>query len=62
MTEPRDGGSRDGERIDLDNEQDRHFWLSELEVSAEELRQAVEAVGAEANVVRAYLAKRFTRF
>ena len=62
MTKPQDRGSRDEERIDLDNEQDVRFWMSELEVSNETLRDAVNAVGARAHDVRAHVAGRFTRF
>jgi len=62
MTQPQDRGSRDGERIDLDDAQDVSFWTSELETSKEELQTAVESVGASAGKVRAYLAARFTRF
>ncbi len=62
MTELRDRGSRDGESINLDDAQDVRFWMSELEVNEENLRAAIEQVGARAKDVRAYLATRFTRF
>jgi hypothetical protein len=62
MAEPQDRGSRDGEYIDLANEQDVRFWTSELEVSSDDLREAIEAVGARAKDVRARLAGRYTRF
>jgi hypothetical protein len=55
-------GSRDGERIDLDDAQDVSFWTSELEISKEELYAAVQAVGPGARNVREHLVGRFTRF
>ena len=62
MTQLQDRGSRDGERINLDDTQDVSFWISELETSKEELKTAVESVGTDARKVRTYLAARFTRF
>ena len=62
MDELRNRGSRDGERINLDDEQDVSFWTSELEVSKQSLEAAVNEVGVIAKDVRAHLARKVTRF
>ncbi|HEX2670599.1 MAG TPA: DUF3606 domain-containing protein [Polyangiaceae bacterium] len=54
-------GAREEELVDLDNAQDVSFWMSEFEVSKEELNAAVRAAGPAARDVRAFLSTRLTR-
>jgi len=49
------GGDHDRRRIDLTDEQALHDWSKALHVSADELKQAVAAVGDDADRVSEYL-------
>ncbi|WKB54033.1 DUF3606 domain-containing protein [Eleftheria terrae] len=42
--------------VDVDEESELEYWVTELGVSAEDLRRAVETVGPQATAVRSYLA------
>jgi hypothetical protein len=46
---------QDRTRIDIGQEQELRFWLDELGVTEEELKQAVRAAGPQADTVRRYL-------
>ncbi len=48
-------GMQDRERINVDKEDELRFWSREFDVSEEQLRDAVRAVGTLANDVRAHL-------
>lgn len=61
MSQIHERHARDEEVIDLDSAQDVSFWLSELEVSKQELTEAVQAAGPVAGDVRQFLGTRFTR-
>lgn len=50
-------GSPDRDRINLDEDYEVLYWTKALGVSAEELRQAVAAVGSTATAVRRHLGK-----
>jgi len=62
MSQIQSRSARDEEVIDLSSAQDVSFWLSELEVSKQELTEAVQAAGPVAGDVRLFLGTRFTRF
>ncbi|MCW7539407.1 DUF3606 domain-containing protein [Aquabacterium sp. A7-Y] len=42
--------------VDIDEESELEYWVTELGVSAEDLRRAVETVGHQAASVRTWLA------
>ncbi|AKJ30281.1 DUF3606 domain-containing protein [Caldimonas brevitalea] len=46
--------------VDVDEESELEYWVTELGVSADDLRRAVEAVGHHALAVREYLASHTT--
>jgi hypothetical protein len=48
-------GTPDRDRINLNEDYEVSYWTSELGVSAERLREAVEAVGSSAEAVRRHL-------
>ncbi len=50
-------GSPDRDRINVNEDYELQYWTMRLEVSAEELRAAVEAVGPTAAAVREHLSK-----
>lgn len=50
-------GSPDRERINVNEDYELQYWTKELGVSAEELRRAVQTVGATADAVRRHLGK-----
>ena len=49
-------GTPDRDRINLNEDYEVRYWTRELGVSAERLREAVEAVGSSADAVRRHLA------
>ena len=51
-------GSPDRDRINLSEDYEVRYWSGALGVSAERLREAVEAVGPGADAVRRYLGGR----
>lgn len=50
-------GSPDRDRINVNEDYELQYWTKALGVSAEELREAVKAVGPTAAAVRAHLKK-----
>ena len=48
-------GSPDRDRINLNEDYEVRYWTSELGISAEQLREAVEAAGPSADAVRRHL-------
>jgi len=50
-------GSPDRDRINVNEDYELRYWTKALDVSAEELRAAVTAVGTNASAVRAHLNK-----
>lgn len=50
-------GSPDRDRINVNEDYELRYWTKALNVSAEELRAAVAAVGTNASAVRAHLNK-----
>lgn len=46
--------------VDVDDPAELEYWVTELGVTADEIRAAVEAVGAQAAAVRHYLASHAT--
>jgi len=52
-TETRSG--QDRERINVNQDYELRYWTKELGVSAEQLKQAVDAVGDRVEKVREYL-------
>jgi hypothetical protein len=48
-------GSPDSRRINIDQEHEVRYWTREMNVSADELRQAVQAAGTSVEAVRDYL-------
>jgi len=48
-------GTPDRDRINLNEDYEVRYWTRELGVSAERLREAVEAVGSSADAVRRHL-------
>ena len=46
--------------VDIDEESELEYWVTELGVSADEVRKAVETVGHQALAVREYLASHTT--
>ena len=48
-------GPPDSRRINVNQEYELRYWTSELNVSAERLREAVKAVGVSVEAVRKYL-------
>ena len=53
-------GGQDRKRISLDQDYEVRDWSKKFNVSAEELKKAVAAVGNEASKVEEYLKKRKT--
>ena len=56
MDDKNNSGSPDRDRISLSQEHEVQYWTKALGVSADELRQAVQAVGPTAEAVRRHLA------
>lgn len=50
-------GSPDRDRINVNEDYELQYWTMRLGVSAEELRNAVKAVGPTAETVRKHLSK-----
>lgn len=50
-------GTQDRIRINVNEDYELQYWTKELEVSADELRAAVKAVGPRAAAVREHLGK-----
>lgn len=50
-------GSPDRDRINVNEDYELQYWTKELGVSADELRDAVKAVGTTASAVRRHLGK-----
>lgn len=50
-------GSPDRDRINLSEDYEVRYWTESLGVSAERLREAVEAVGPTADAVRRHLGR-----
>jgi hypothetical protein len=50
-------GSPDRDRINVNEDYELQYWTMRLGVSAEELRNAVKAVGPSAETVRKHLSK-----
>ncbi len=50
-------GTQDRIRINVNEDYELQYWTKELEVSADELRAAVKAVGPTAAAVREHLGK-----
>lgn len=50
-------GSPDRDRINVNEDYELQYWTKELGVSADELRDAVKAVGTTAGAVRRHLGK-----
>ena len=50
-------GRLDGQRIDVNREQECRYWSEKLGVSPERLRRAVKEVGPRVEDVREYLGK-----
>ena len=48
-------GRPDRDRINLEQDYERHDWAKRLDVTEDELKDAVHAVGESANKVRDYL-------
>ena len=47
-----DRGPRDRTRVNVDEDWERRYWTNELGVSEEQLRKAVQKVGASVDAVR----------
>ena len=56
--DPKNTGSPDRDRINLEQDYEVQDWSKSLGVTEEELRDAVKAVGNTASNVREYLASR----
>ena len=54
---PGSPGKPDGQRIDVNREQECRYWSDKLGVSPERLRRAVREVGPRAEDVRRHLGK-----
>ncbi|CAB3910666.1 DUF3606 domain-containing protein [Achromobacter xylosoxidans] len=48
-------GAQDRSRINVNEAHELHYWTNELDVSDEQLRKAVQAVGVSATAVREHL-------
>jgi Protein of unknown function (DUF3606) len=48
-------GSPESQQIDIDSEQDLHEWSRKLDVSPDQLKEAVQAVGPRATDVEDHL-------
>ena len=53
----RNTGSPDRDRINVNEDYELQYWSTELGVTADELRAAVQAVGPTAEAVRRHLGK-----
>jgi hypothetical protein len=51
-------GSPDSRRINIDQEHEVRYWTREMNVSSDELREAVQAAGTSVEAVRNYLKKK----
>jgi len=51
---PRDRGEADRSRINVNQEHEVRYWTKALDVTEDELRSAVDAVGPVADKVREY--------
>ena len=51
-------GSPDSRRINIDQEHEVRYWTREMNVSADQLREAVQAAGTSVEAVRNYLKKK----
>lgn len=49
-------GAQDRSRINVNEAHELHYWTKELNVSEDQLREAVQAVGVSAAAVRSHLA------
>lgn len=47
----------DAEFIDLENDYELQYWTSQLKVTNDQLKEAVEAVGNQIELVKVYLNK-----
>ncbi len=50
-------GSPDRDRINITEDYELQYWTKELDITADELRAAVNTVGPASKAVRAYLGK-----
>ena len=57
MDDKKNTGAPDRDRINLQEDYEVQYWTKALGVSADELRQAVDAVGTSADAVRRQLGK-----
>ena len=51
---------RDEQSVDIEDRDERLYWLSQFNVSEEQLRQAIDAVGNRADHLRDYIERCFT--
>ncbi|WP_206861306.1 DUF3606 domain-containing protein [Lysobacter changpingensis] len=56
--DPNTRGEPDRSRINVNQEHELRYWTQALDVTEEELREAVRAVGASVSEVREYLRSR----
>lgn len=57
MDDKKNTGAPDRDRINLQEDYEVQYWTNALGVSADELREAVDAVGTSADAVRRQLGK-----
>lgn len=51
---------RDEQAVNIDDPDERRYWLSQFNVTAEQLDQAIKAVGNRADHLRDYIERNFT--
>ena len=53
----KDRGPQDSARINVNEEHELRYWTKELNISAEQLKQAVKVAGVSVEAVRKHLGK-----
>ena len=51
---------RDEQTVDIDDRDERLYWLAQFNVTEAQLREAIEAVGNRADHLRDYIERRFS--